>query len=144
MAISKVLVPIDGSPTSYRGLMCATSLAKKLGAEITLLHVVESPSYAFAPRGGSAIPPEAFARIEESADKLLQRRALELAEEGVKSQTLLKRGSPAKEILKASSGYDLIVMGRQGLSRLQRLMVGSVSNRVLEGSKIPVMIVEPE
>ncbi|MGD0396119.1 MAG: universal stress protein [Nitrososphaerales archaeon] len=143
-AIQKILVPIDGSPNSYHGLQCAVELAKKLDVEITLIHVVEQPSYAFAPSGGSVIPAEAFVELEGFAEKLLQKRRKELTNEGVRTNTLLKRGSPADEILRASKGFDLIVIGAKGLSRFKRLLLGSVSNSVVQNSKVSVLIVRPE
>jgi nucleotide-binding universal stress UspA family protein len=140
----KILVPVDGSPNSYRGLQYAVEIAKKFDAEITLVHVVEQPSYAFAPSGGSVIPAETFVEIEGFAEELLQKRREELVKQGVRTNTLLKRGDPDAEILKASTGFDLIVMGSQGLSRFKRLLLGSVSNSVVQNSKIPVLIVRPE
>jgi len=119
-------------------------LAKKLDVEITLIHVVEQPSYAFAPSGGSVIPAEAFVELEGFAEKLLQKRRKELTNEGVRTNTLLKRGSPADEILRASKGFDLIVIGAKGLSRFKRLLLGSVSNSVVQNSKVSVLIVRPE
>jgi len=140
----KILVPIDGSPNSYHGLQYAVEIAKKFDAEITLIHVVEQPSYAFAPSGGSVIPAETFIEIEGFAEELLRERRDELIKREVRAKTLLKRGNPDVEILKASTGFDLIVMGSQGLSRFKRLLLGSVSNSVVQNSKVPVLIVRPE
>ncbi|MGP8124992.1 MAG: universal stress protein [Nitrososphaerales archaeon] len=140
----KILVPIDGSPNSYRGLQYAAEIAKKFDAEITLLHIVEQLSYAFAPSGGSVIPAETFIEIEGFAEELLQKRSGELIKQEVRTSTLLKKGNPAVEILRASTGFDLIVMGSQGLSRFKRLLLGSVSNSVVQNSKVPVLIVRPE
>lgn len=140
----KILVPIDGSPNSYRGLQYAVEVAKKFDAEITLIHVVEQPSYAFAPASGSVLPAEAFVELEGFAEELLQKSKRDLIEKGVRTNTLLKRGSPATEILRASKGFDLIVMGSQGLNRFKRLLLGSVSNSVVQSSDVPVLIVRPE
>jgi len=140
----KILVPIDGSPNSYRGLQYAVEIAKKFDAEITLIHIVEQPSYAFAPSGGSVIPAETFIEIEGFAEELLQERKGELTKQGVRTNTLLKKGNPAVEILRVSTGFDLIVMGSQGLSRFKRLLLGSVSNSIVQNSKVPVLIVRPE
>lgn len=142
-AFQKILVPIDGSPNSYRGLQYAVEIARKFDAEITLIHVVEQPTYAFALGDANAIPAEAFVDLEGSAEMLLQERRDELIKEGVRAKTLLKRGNPAIEILTASTGFDLIVMGSNGLSRFKRLLLGSVSNGVVQNSKVPVMIVRP-
>jgi nucleotide-binding universal stress UspA family protein len=105
--------------------------------------VVEDPSYAFAPDGGSVIPAEAFVNIEGFANDLLQKRKKELANKGVRADTLIKRGNPASMILKASKGFDLIVMGSKGMGTFKRLLLGSVSNTVVQSSKVPVLIVGP-
>jgi nucleotide-binding universal stress UspA family protein len=140
----KILVPIDGSPNSYRGFQYAAELAERFGAEVTLIHVVENPSYAFAPEGGSVIPAEAFVNLEGFANELLQKRKKELAKKGVRADTLVRRGNPALEILNASKGFDLIVMGSKGMSRFKRLLMGSVSNMIVQSSDVPVLIVKPE
>ena len=140
---SKILVPIDGSPDSYRGLKYAVDIAKKYDAEITLLYVIEEPTYAYTDVRGIMLPPRYFTNMREQAEELLARRKRELTSKGVSAQTLLKRGSPSVQVLRASKGFDLIVMGSRGQGRLKRLMLGSVSNSVVQQSKVPVLIVRP-
>lgn len=141
---SKILVPIDGSPNSYRGLKYAIDVAKKYEAEITLIHVIEEPPYAYSAPSGIMLPAEYFTRIREHAVALLSKRKKELMSKGVRTKTIIRRGSPSVQILKASKGTDLIVMGSRGLGRLRSLMLGSVSNSVVQQSKVPVLIVRPE
>lgn len=140
----KILVPIDGSPNSYRGLQYAVDIAKKYDSEITLIHVVERPLFFYAGSGMTIIPPDVYDNLEEYAEKLFLKRKRELGEKGIRTETLLKRGDPADQILKASKGFDLIVMGSKGLGRFQRLFLGSVSNSVVQQSRVPVLIVRPE
>jgi nucleotide-binding universal stress UspA family protein len=139
----RILVPIDGSPNSYKGLRYAIEIAKKFDAEITLIHVIEEPVYAYSDVAGGVVPARAFTELEEYADKLFAKRKKELAERGVRTNTLLKKGNPSYEILKASKGFDLIVMRSRGLGRFKRLFLGSVSNGVVQNSKVPVLIVRP-
>jgi nucleotide-binding universal stress UspA family protein len=143
---SKILVPVDGSPTSYRGLKFAIDVAKKYDAEITLIHVIEEPTYAYSysPMGGMMLPGEYYTGMREHAEKLLSKRKKELTSKGVQARTLIRRGNPTVQILKASRGFDLIVMGSRGLGRLRSLMLGSVSNSVVQQAKVPVLIVRPE
>ncbi|MGD0319598.1 MAG: universal stress protein [Nitrososphaerales archaeon] len=140
----KILVPIDGSRNSYRGLQCAVDIAKKFDAEITLIHVIEVLKYPYASTYGTDSPDTVYTALEESAQKLFEKRRKELVEKGVRTNTLLKRGSPSDEILRASKGFDLIVMGSNGLGRFKRLLLGSVSNSVVQSSRVPVLIVRPE
>ena len=141
---TKILVPIDGSPNSYRGLKYATDIARKYGAEVCLIHVMEQPVYAYSAPGGIVLPAEYFTGMKGHAEALLARRKRELGSKGVKTTTMLRRGNASDQILRASSGFDLIVMGSRGLGRFKSLMLGSVSNSVVQRSKVPVLIVRPE
>lgn len=87
-----------------------------------------------APLDGSA---------DETSAKILTDDKKEPKSKSVRTRTLLKRGSPSTEILKASKGFDLVVIGSRGFGRLRRLMLGSVSNSVVQQSKVPVLIVRP-
>jgi nucleotide-binding universal stress UspA family protein len=140
---SKILVPIDGSPNSYRGLGYAIDVAKKYDAEVTLIHVMEEPLYVYGAMGGAVLPEEYFTNLKARAVELLAKRQKELMSKGVRTKTLLRRGNPSVQILRASRGFDLIVMGSKGLGRLRSLMLGSVSNSVVQQSKVPVLIVRP-
>jgi nucleotide-binding universal stress UspA family protein len=140
----RILVPIDGSPDSYRGLRLAVDIAKEHESEITFIHVVERPVFFYAGMGNTIIPAEVYTGLEDHAKKLFSKRKKELTEKGVRTKTLLKRGDPAVQILKASRGFDLIVMGSRGLGRFKRYFLGSVSNSVVQQSKVPVLIVKPE
>lgn len=140
----RILVPIDGSPNSYRGLKFAIDIALKYDSEITLIHVIERPLFLYSEMAPPLIPTKVFTDLEEYAKKLFAKREKELSERGVRTSTLLRRGDPAFQILKASQGFDLIVMGSRGMSRLRRMFLGSVSNSVVQQSKVPVLIVRPE
>jgi len=140
---AKILVPIDGSPSSYRGLRYAADIATKYGAEITLMHVVEQPIYAYSSPSGVMLPAEYFTGMREQAESLLAKRRKELMSKGVRVKTLLRRGSPAVQILKVSNGFDLVVMGSRGFGRFKSLVLGSVSNSVVQQSRVPVLIIRP-
>lgn len=135
----KILVPIDGSPNSYRGLQQAVELAKKYDAEITLLHIIERPPVGFS--GPVPIPQSYFSKTEEYAKALFTRRKKELESEGVKVQTVLVRGDAVRQILKISKGFDLIVIGSRGYGGLRKLFLGSVSSGVVNKSRVSVLVV---
>lgn len=135
----KILVPIDGSPHSYRGLQYAIDIAEKYGAEITLVHVLEPPSAVFAAE--VPIPQSYFTKMKKFTRDLFARRKKELESKGLKVETLLVRGNTARQILKASKGFDLIVMGSKGYGTFRRLVLGSVATEVLNHSSVPVLIV---
>lgn len=136
---TRILVPVDGSDSSYRALAAASDLAAKYGAELTVLHVMEEI-------GSSRIPPEleTYAQMEhvdisertllEGVAKQIVGRAATQAREAkvatVRQEILV--GNPGKAIVDyaGANAIDLIVMGRRGLGRVAELLVGSVSHRV--------------
>lgn len=140
---AKILVPIDGSPTSYRGLRFAVDIAKKYEAEVTLMHVIEQPIYAYSSPSGIMLPADYFTGMKNQAEGLLAKRRKELKSKGVRVKTLLKRGSPSVQIVRASSGFDLVVMGSRGFGRFKSLVLGSVSNSVVQQSRVPVLLIRP-
>ncbi len=142
----KILVPIDGSPNSYHGFKFSAEIAEKFDAEITMIHIVEKPIYAYeSPEEMPGAPPSGILDdIEKQAQKLFTDRKLELIQKKVRAKTIMKRGNPPVEILKASKGFDLIVMGSKGCGRLRRILLGSVANSVVQQSKVPVLVVRPE
>lgn len=139
---AKILVPIDGSPNSYRGLQHAVDLAKKYGAEITLIHVIEPAPVVFESQ--IPLPQSYFSRMEEYAKALFARRRKELESRGLRVKTMLVRGNAIEQILKASKDFDLIVMGSNGYGVFRRFWLGSVASGVVNGSTIPVLIVRPK
>jgi nucleotide-binding universal stress UspA family protein len=141
---TNILVAIDGSPNSYRGLEMAIDIAQKYEAKITLIHVVQRPTYWYASEGPILVDDDQESRELEEAKNLLLKRSEELKQKNVRLETLLVEGHPAEEILKASNGCDLIVIGSRGLGRFESLLLGSVASSVVSHAKKPVLVVRPE
>lgn len=131
----KILVALDGSPDAESALMHAISLARDQNARITLLTV--GPTVNRGAAVGTAPPPDL---IEVHQEVLRDATALIPHDVGV--TTRLERGDAAATILRvaAEEDDDLIVMGSHGHSRIHRALLGSVSQRVLAQSKIPVLL----
>jgi nucleotide-binding universal stress UspA family protein len=131
----KILVALDGSPDAEAALHHAVSLARDQNARLTLLTVGPSPNRSAAV--GTAAPPD----ITEVHCELL-REALTLIPKDVGVTTRLERGDAPATILRISEEEesDLIVMGSHGHSRVHRALLGSVSERVLAKSAIPVLL----
>jgi nucleotide-binding universal stress UspA family protein len=131
----KIVVALDGSPDADTALMHAVSLAHDQHALLTLLTV--GPSLNRAAAVGTAPPPDL---IDVHAEIL--RDALDLIPADVGVTTRLERGDAPATILRISQeeDADLIVMGSHGHSRVHRALLGSVSERVLAKSAIPVLL----
>jgi nucleotide-binding universal stress UspA family protein len=126
--IRRMLVCTDGSESAEEAEFFAGQLAKALGAEITLLSV--APEY---------VEPE----VAEQCDLMGKRMLMEVF--GIDAGALCIAGAGVKSvreaILKEAPGYDLVVVGSRGLSKLQRVKMGHVSLAVKEKADTNVLIV---
>lgn len=137
--IKKILVPIDGSKNSLRGLDEAIYLARQCQATITGLYVI--PVY---PRNLSdAIMPYQIVLTKE-AKTLMDKSKVHCAQHGIDFKSAVVYGSPMIEIidLAHSKKFDLIVIGSRGNSGVKEVFLGSVANAVVHKSKIPVLVVK--
>jgi nucleotide-binding universal stress UspA family protein len=133
----KILLPVDETGAAEAALPHAVALANEFSAEVVALHVVpESPDLAL---GRAPVPHEA-PRDPVAVASLLSGR---LTDAKVRSRAAGTRGDPASKILEvaASEGADLVVMATHGRTGLSRLGFGSVTERVLRGSTLPMLVV---
>jgi nucleotide-binding universal stress UspA family protein len=139
--LKKILWPTDFSDEAQDALTQAEQLAKTFGAELLALHVVpEFPVSLY--NSVISVQGELVRRIDviknDARDRLVQ-----LGEERDGSfRPLIREGNAAKEILAAAEeeGADLIVMGKKGLSALEKMFIGSVANQVLRHSRVPLFL----
>lgn len=135
----KVLIGFDGSPAARKALQAALDLAQRYGAAVTALAVVRPPEFAELEAEVNAALAEARGPL---ADAFRWARA-EARRAGVSLETRIQAGHPADTLVRVAreEGFDLIVLGRRGLTPVQRWMLGSVSERVLRYAHCPVMVV---
>ena len=135
--IEKVLVPVDFSEYSKAALRFALTLEAKVHA-ITVIH---------PPRVSPDLLEEVeldykefISAIEHEAQKKLKNLVEELGGENVETEVI--EGEPPQKILETSrEKFDLIVMGIKGRSKSEKLMVGSVTEQVVESSEVPVAVI---
>ncbi|NUP11195.1 MAG: universal stress protein [Polyangiaceae bacterium] len=135
-AFAKILVPTDFSDSAHRALVTATTIGEKFDSLITLFHAYSLPNARYT--DGLVWPAEA---LEIAAREALDALLLTARKRYPRMDSVLLLGAPAPQILDyAMQGkYDLIVMGTHGRSGLPRLLLGSVAERVLRTSTIPVL-----
>jgi len=136
-----ILVPTDGSPGVERAVEHAVDLAAAHGATLHALYVVNTASYSSMPMETSW--EHVRDMLGEEGEQALE-RVQELAQpEGVGVETIVVDGSPSREIVHYAEdgGIDLIVMGTHGRGGIDRLLLGSVAERVVRASKVPVLTV---
>lgn len=152
----KILVPLDGSEHSQRALECAIQISKRFSAKVTLLHVysVAVPSVVM-PEPATLTPAGVPVPVSTEVSKMVEglrdagRKILSDAEQSAKSaevetETLLKEGNAAQEIVRTAreGEYNLIVIGARGISRIKELFMGNVSEGVIKNAPCPVLVVK--
>lgn len=134
----------DFSEGAGRALETAIRFAKLLGAAIDLVHVYSMvPS---VPDGGfpGTIPaPEPVLDVRAEIEAQLTALAARVREAGLECETAALVGDTADQILTRASndGAEMIVMGTHGRTGLKRVLLGSVSQKVLRRTKLPVLVV---
>ena len=138
----RVLIATDGSAAALEAVEVGLELADEQGAAPFFVHV--APDKDVLGVGGIAMAPVSVPHELDAHDRLSLDRALELAEErGIQAWTRLRSGDAAEQILACADeiAADLIIVGSRGLGAIGGAILGSVSRKVLHGSKCPVLIV---
>lgn len=127
--VTKVLVPLDGSPAAETILPYVELIASRTGASLHLLTVIHGPE------AEASRVSKAFAYLERTADDLSAR--------GLSCSKETTAGSEAEVILTeaASKGADLIAMSTHGRSGLARWVLGSIADKVVHGTSKPLLLV---
>ena len=145
---SKILAPVDGSPTSKRGLAEAIALAKDQGATLQIVHVLDE--LLVAPGAEAAIYLESTVQQLRAAGEEIAAEGLAQAQSaGVQAQSVVLEtmgGRAADSIVKQARdwGADLIVLGTHGRRGVRRLLMGSDAEEVVRTATVPVLLVGAE
>ncbi len=137
--IKKILVPLDGSPNSFRGLDVAINLARQCHATITGLYVLGI----VRPQINEQITP-LEKMLLEYAQKIMKKAKLKAAQNGILFLDRTSYGDSEKRIVDIAQrkNFDLIIIGSRGMGSVKEVFLGSTSNYVIHKSKKPVLIVK--
>jgi nucleotide-binding universal stress UspA family protein len=136
-----IVIATDGSKNSQRAISCGIEIAKLSGATLYLINVVDTPSAV------SDIWTAGKDMIHElmigDGKKILSKTRKIIEDAGVEVKDVLLYGHPGEEIIKFAENnkMDLIVMGTLGKTGFDRFLMGSVAEKVVRHSKVPVMVV---
>jgi len=137
--IRRILVPLDGSSNSFRGLDTAINMARQCHATITGLYVAGM----VRPRTSEPITPLEKILLDH-AQKIMKKAKLKAAKQGILFFDRVSYGDDGKRIVEIAEkkDFDLIVIGSRGMGAAKEIFLGSTSNYVLHKSKKPVLIVK--
>lgn len=135
-----ILVATDFGSSSLRAVHVAAELAAQLTAQLTVLHVIQDPTALHAgdaPTDSSRTCEDAECIVRRELDSYLE----SLAERAILCEGVIRFGEPASETVAYAeeAGCDLIVVGTHGRGGLSRLLLGSVAERIVRTSPIPVL-----
>lgn len=143
--IKKILFATDFSKGSENAFSYAFSLARKYGARLDVIHVVQE----MLDMTGFYIPHISVEVIEREMEEAAEKKIKDFCKDkikGVEYEAHLKRGVPFKEIIETAGavGADVIVMGTHGRSGVDHVLFGSTAEKVVRKSTIPVLTVRAE
>lgn len=146
--LNRVLVPVDFSEFGKHALKYGCEFARRFGAELHLLHVVEDV-YPMVPEAGMLLPAQGdyLAELKAAAQ-----RAIDALPEADWSNGIadvvrsIGTGTPFLEVIRYAKEHDidLIVIGTHGRTGLVHMLMGSVAERIVRKSPCPVLTVRPE
>ncbi len=148
----KILVCYDGSESSLRAIGKAHRLIKDCGIhEVTLMHAYSDHSRDVIAKDKFATPTSLLDKLKDEEKKsrlkkqdILEEIAEKFENSGAKTNIRIEHGHPAKVIIKeAEHGeYDIIILGKRGHGGLKNMVMGSVSNSVIQGTDVSVLVVK--
>jgi nucleotide-binding universal stress UspA family protein len=152
----RIIAPLDGSRLSAEALAYAVNIAKRFDSEVILVRVVSKTPVGYLSQSTSIGNPGSVDIIAEQvqtkdvenaahAKRYLANRANLLKEQGVKVTYRVIEGVPAHSIMDCAREEDasLIVMMSHGRGWFKRTILGSVTDAIMRGSKVPVLVIRP-
>ncbi|MDD4923758.1 MAG: universal stress protein [Dehalococcoidales bacterium] len=142
----KILVPLDGSELSESALTHVIDITTDCHAlEVILMRIREPLDPNVIGTLDAKVAVELDQAYRDEAARYLDKVVETLKEKGVKAKTEILSGNPAEEIIRYSqkNDVDLIIMSTRGRSGISRLVFGSVAEKVIRNSTVPVLIKPP-
>jgi nucleotide-binding universal stress UspA family protein len=140
--IKKVLIAIDYSSTAQKVAESGFSLAKSMDAEVILLHtVVDVVIYSMSYVNMGPLLLDSAVELKDAAQQFLDKTKHHLGDAGIK--TVIVKGKAAESIIKTADdlNVDIIVMGTHSQKWLENIVMGSVTEKVLRQTVIPLFII---
>ena len=145
MTYKRILVPVDGSPTSNAGLKEALKLAKDRRAKLCLLHVIDELIVFNTPETAVNIEP-IIGELKRGGKRVLEAAARLARAQGIRPESDLREsaGVRVSEVISRQARRwraDLVVMGTHGRRGVNRMLMGSDAELVVRNASMPVLLV---
>jgi nucleotide-binding universal stress UspA family protein len=139
--LKHILVAVDFGDSSREALEAAVELATRFDARLTLTHTCEVPAYAYP--GMAFVPVNVLGPLEDIAREALAATLADVQKRMPGAKAILRRGIAAEETLAviAAEHPDLVVVGTHGRKGVTRFMLGSVAEKIVRQSPVPVLTV---
>ncbi|MCL2296035.1 MAG: universal stress protein [Methanomassiliicoccaceae archaeon] len=144
MSFRNILVPTDGSEYTKYAVDAAIELAVLTGGKVTALYVLDKSVYANSPMDTAVTLVNVYEALEKEGAHATSYVLEKAREAGVEAEEKRIEGVPSNVILQESEagGYDMIIMGSLGRTGVSKLLMGSVSEKIVRSAKCPVMVVK--
>jgi len=141
---TRILAPVDGSSYSRDAVRVAAQIAETHGARLKIMHVLDVLLQDQLRRMSQKAMDEIKNEMRRTAQGFLRDMEREAGKHTGQTETLIEEGVPHEAILNEASSWsaDLIVMGKLGRRGVSHIVMGSVTERVIEFSDIPVLVVK--
>jgi nucleotide-binding universal stress UspA family protein len=145
----RILVPVDGSPTSQRGVETAIEMARLTGACVRLVHVLDELVFPIGFDTGASYLRDVLPRLRRKGERLLADAQARVAAAGIAVDSLLSEcfATRISDVVLDQAkewGADLIVLGTHGRRGWNRLFMGSDAEQVVRGAEVPVLLVRSD
>lgn len=146
--IKKILIATDGSDTSKRAVLVGIDMARRAGGSIIAIYVVDVsrishlPGYAMIP----GIKEKIIGLMEEEGKQATGFAEDRAREVNVPCHKIISQGSPSQELLKLSRDLeaDLLILGSRGRTGVEKYILGSVAEKVVLQSEVPVLLIKED
>jgi nucleotide-binding universal stress UspA family protein len=145
----RILVPVDGSPTSNLGLDEAVKLAKLTGGRLRLLHVVDQMPFIMAAEGYAAMSADILGMLKEAGQKILDEARERVERDGVPVDEKLFESLDSRlcdRVLEQIDTWhaDVVVLGTHGRRGARRMLLGSDAELIVRTATVPILLVRGE
>jgi len=138
----KILIATDGSKNSERAVQHGIKLAKPLNAEVIGTYIIDISAFLTLPE--TVVWDNVKDLLHKEGEKAAEFIKKEAEKEGVRVKTIVKEGSPSKDIVEIAEkeNADVIIVGTAGRTGLDRFLLGSISEKVVRTAKCPVIVIK--